>query len=327
MDWLSTWDRGDCASVWDLTRRRGAAQELARRVWRNLNSDNVPGLAAQASYYFVLALFPFLITLAALVGCLPFTGLWNSILAWVTYHLPWESQQLILQTVIGLTRGRGSYLSLGLVGTAWAACSGFMNLMGSLNAAYEVRETRSYWKRAVLAFGMVVVFNLVFLGSFGLLSAGDWLDRQLLAEAGPWVVVLWKVGRWVLSLTLLALAIAVLDYSLPDLKRPWHCLSPGTLFVVMAWIPAMLGFNYYIVHFTHYGKTYGTLAAFVILMIWMYIASLMVLTGAEINSELHKMRIDTKARAAKAQHVAAPALRGDVERGEWRPHSEPGHQN
>jgi len=165
----------DPVSFKELGRDRISIKELTKRVWREIDVDNVPGLAAQTSYYFVLALFPFLIFLAALVGSLPFTGLWDEVLAWMTQHLPLERQHLILQTVTSLARGRQSFLSIGLLGTVWAVCAGLMNLMCSLNTVYDVEETRSFWKRLVLALVMFFVLTFLFIGSFGLLSAGDWL--------------------------------------------------------------------------------------------------------------------------------------------------------
>jgi membrane protein len=296
MMWAGTRDSQECDSIVELAHHRISIKELAKRVWREMDADNLPGLAAQTSYYFILALFPFLIFLAALVGCLPFTGLWYRILTWITLNLPPESQHLILDTVASLTRGRASFLSIGLLGTAWAACTGFMNLMGSLNVAYEVKEKRSFLRRVGLAFIMLFVLNFLFLGSFGLLSAGDWLGTWLVNRAGPGlpVITLWFVGRWVLSLVLLGLGVAVVDYTLPNLRRRWRCFTPGTLFIVGAWIPTTLGFDLYVSHFASYNRTYGALGAFVILMVWMYITGLIVLTGAEINSELYKMRAEAR---------------------------------
>jgi membrane protein len=275
---------------------RISIQELAKRVWRDIDVCNLPGLAAQASYYFVLALFPFLIFLAALVGSLPFTGLWNEVLTWITHNLPPESRHLTLEAVTSLMRGRQSFLSIGILGTAWAVCAGLMNLMYSLNIVYDVQETRNFWKRLGLAFVMLFVLTFLFVGSFGLLSAGDWLGIWLVNRVSPsfLVIMLWFVGRWVLSLVLLALAIAILEHALPNLQRPWHCFAPGTLFVVLVWTPATLGFNLYIRHFASYNRTYGALGAFVILMLWMYITSFIALVGAEINSEVRKMRAQVK---------------------------------
>jgi YihY family inner membrane protein len=286
----------DSVSIKELAQDRISIKELGKRVWREIDVDNLPGLAAQTSYYFVPALFPFLIFLAALVGSLPFTGQWDEVLAWMTQHLPLELQHLILQTVTSLTRGRQRFLSIGLLGTAWAVCAGLMNLMCSLNTAYEVQETRSYLKRLGLAFVMFFLLTFLFVGSFGLLSAGDWLGTWLVSRAGPSLLVtaLCFAGRWVLSLALLAVGVATLDYALPNLQRPRHCLTPGTLFVVLAWAPASLGFRFYVRHFASYNRTYGALGGFVFLMVGMYISSLIVLVGAEINCELRKMRAKTK---------------------------------
>jgi membrane protein len=176
-----------------------------------------------------------------------------------------------------------------------------MNLMCSLNAAYEVRETRSFFKRLGLALAMLFVLTFLFVGSFGLLSAGDWLGTWLVNRLGPSlaVITLWFVGRWVLSLALLALAVAILDYVLPNLRRPWRCFTPGTLFVVLAWAPATLGFKLYVGHFASYNRTYGALGTFVILMVWMYVTSFIALVGAEIDCELHKMRAEVRPRSVR----------------------------
>jgi membrane protein len=304
-----TWDSKDCVSIRDFAERRVPVKELAKRIWTGMDVDNVPGLAAQTSYYFVLAFFPFLIVLAALVGSLPFTGLWDETLAWITLNFPRESQQLILDTVTSLTHNRGSFLSIGLLGTAWAALAGFMNLMNSLNATYEVKETRSFYKRVGLAFIMLCVLTLLFLGSFGLLTVGDWLGSKL-ADRGIGVVLitLWYVGRWTVALVLLAVAIAILDYALPNRKRPWRCFTPGALFFMLAWVPATLGFNLYVRHYASYSRTYGALGAFVVLMVWTYISGLIALIGAEINRELHKMRAEAKIQPVEHWRIAPEGM-------------------
>jgi membrane protein len=316
-----TWDSQDCVSIRDFAERRVPVKELAKRVWTEMDADNVPGLAAQTSYYFVLALFPFLIFLAALVGSLPFTGLWDEALTWITLNFPRQSQQLILDTVSGLTRNRGSFLSVGLLGTAWAASTGFMNLMCSLNAAYEVKETRSFHKRLGIAFIMLFVLNFLLLGSFGLLTVGDWLGSRLADRGiGLLLIMLWYVGRWSVALLLLVLALAILDHVLPNRKRPWRCFTPGALFFILAWVPATLGFNLYVRHFASYNRTYGALGAFVVLMVWTYITSLIALIGAEINRELHKMRAEAKSSVVQEWRHTSEVVPQAVAYREPRPH-------
>jgi membrane protein len=287
------WESEDCISIRQLAEGCVPVKELVNRVWKEVDADNVPGLAAQTSYYFVLAFFPFLIFLSAVVGSLPFTGLWDEALTWITLNFPRESQQLILDTISGLTHNRGAFLSIGLLGTAWAASAGFMNLMCSLNIAYEAKETRSFCRRLGLAFIMLVVLTFLSLGCFGLLTVGDLLGARLANHGiGLLLIVLWVAARWALCLLLLVLALALLDHALPNRRRPWRSFTAGSLFFMLAWIPSTLGFNLYVQHFASYGRTYGALGTFVVLMIWTYITSLIALIGAEINRELHKMRAE-----------------------------------
>ncbi len=267
-----------------------AFRDFIHHIWKDVQRDHCMDMAAQMSYYFVLAIFPFFIFLAALVGHLPFTGLWPKIVTWLTQYFPRESRRLIIETVIDLTRGRKSFLSIGLLGTAWAACSGVLSLMQSLNAAYGVRETRSFRKRLGLASLMLLVLSFVFVASFGLLTTGTWLGHWMSARIKPGFSVhpLWQLVNWVLSVALLGLCISIVDYALPNLKRRWRWTTPGSLFVVLAWLLFSLVFNFYVGHIASYDKIYGALGAFVILMVWIYMTSLIILIGAEMNCELEK---------------------------------------
>jgi len=266
--------------------------ELSRRVWKQLDADNCPGWAAEMSYYFVAALFPFFLFLAALVGFLPFTGFWDQIVNWVVIYLPPDAQKWVLLAVLGLTRGRVPFLSFGVLGTAWSASSGIMSLIDSLNAAYEVRETRSYWKRRALAVLLLVILSFLVIAAFGVFSIGHWVGVWLALRAGQIVSLspLWDVGRWALTLLLIGLAAAITDYALPNLDRPWRWATPGSVFVILAWLLASKGFDAYVHYVGSYSKTYGALGGLMILMLWIYIVSLIILVGAEVNNQLDKIQ-------------------------------------
>jgi membrane protein len=193
--------------------------------------------------------------------------------------------------------------------------------MNSLNAAYEVKETRSFYERLGLAVLMLGVLTSLFLASFGLLTVGDWLGGQL-ADRGIDIllIILWFVGRWTVALLLLALAVALLDYALPNRKRTWRCLTPGALFFMLAWVAATLGFNFYVRHFASYSRTYGALGAFVVLMVWTYITSLIAMVGAEINCELYKMRAEAQFHPVEPWGKLSPGVHRPVaHQGLW-PH-------
>ena len=264
---------------------------LCKRVWREIDTDNCVGWAAQMPFYFVAALFPFFIFLAALVGFLPFSGFWHGFLVWTTHYLPRGARGLVLSEVLGLTQGRVSFLSIGVLGTTWTASTGVISLMESLNAAYEVRETRGYWKRLCLALVTLFIFSLLILTAFGLLCAGHEFGAWLGEHAQSFHPnALWNIGRWLVSLGLIGMVAAIADYALPNRKRSWRWVTPGSIFAILASAVASTGFNLYVEHVNSYSKTYGALGAFIILMFWIYIISLIILIGAEVNSELDKLR-------------------------------------
>ncbi|MGH9398284.1 MAG: YihY/virulence factor BrkB family protein [Terriglobia bacterium] len=256
-------------------------------MWSKMNADDAFALSAQMSFYFVLALFPFLILLAALIGTLPFTGLWDSVLAWIILYLPRTSQHLVFQTIVGLTNQHVRFLSIGLVGTAWASTGGTLSLMSALNIVYQAKETRSYVHRVGFSLLVLCVLAFLFIGTFGLLTAGNWVGGWV-ARHGPSphaIVWLWHIGRWALSFVFTALAVAIIDNTFPNRQLRWHWISSGMLFTVVVWVLSTNAFNFYISHFGGYERTYGVLGIFVILMIWIYISSLIIIVGAEINCQ------------------------------------------
>jgi membrane protein len=273
-----------------LPGRRFPWRTFVERLLNRLDADNVTGLSAEVSYYFGLALFPFLIVLGALVGILPFTHSWQAILAWITHYLPTDIQQTAFDTVASLTQSREKFLSMGLIGSIWACSGGLTTLMYALNRIYRVTETRSYWKRLMLSVLLLFVLALLVIATFGLLSAGHWLDRLLVSSSGPHraFLVLARVARWVVSLTVSILCVSFLDHVLPDRKRSFRWITPGSAIVVITWVLGTLGFNYYVLHVASYHRTYGILGGFFVLMVWIYISSLIALVGAEINSALEK---------------------------------------
>lgn len=265
------------------------ARVWLRRVWKAVVGDKCEDLAAQMSYFSLVALFPFFIVLAAIVGYLPFTGAWPRVLIWITQYFPDPVQPYVFGTVTNLTHEWGGLLSFGLVSAIWIATRAVISLMDGLNAAYNAPETRGFWKRRLMACGVMLVFALAFLTAFALLTfggrLGHWLGTH--SEPGAAFVVLWHVMRWVIPLALLNFSVNFANYVLPNTKRPWQWVTPGSLFVVAVWLPATIGFNAFLRHFGAAGA-YRAVGAFFVLMTWIYITNFILLVAAEMDSELEK---------------------------------------
>lgn len=269
---------------------------VIERTIRRVLDDNILDLAAQVSFYFVLSLVPFLIVLAAIVGWLPSTTLWQSFAQWITDYFPNRSRQAVFETILDLTRGYTGFLSFGLLAAIWSASSGFMGLMEALSVACCGKDGRSYWKKRAIATVATLVATLFCLLGFALWTVGHWATRTILTEykyVGTvhfrWSVILWWVG----TIALMLIGLALINHFLPDGKRTWRWLTTGNIFTVSAILVITVGFNLFLRYSPTVPQVYTVLAGFVILMTWIYAANVMILIGTEMDtaiSELHRQK-------------------------------------
>lgn len=270
---------------------------IVRTVWRDVMKDDCLDLAAQMSFYFVTSLFPFLVVIGAVVGWLPSTGLWSEMVQWVTTYLPQGPRHMVFRAILGLQTYHSQFFSYGLAATIWVASSGFVSLMESLSLAYGVKETRGFWKKRIVAIAATAVGAMFAIVSFGLLTFG----HDLAIAVGPHLPNIlpftfpWDLTRWIVTLLLMIFGLDMINYFLPNVRRRWRWLTPGTVFVILGLIAATSGFGYYVGHFANYPRYYGAMAGFIILIIVIYIASLVLLIGAEIDSVRENVRIEKAA--------------------------------
>jgi membrane protein len=270
------------------------SQLLFKRVLERLLSDNCVDLAAQVSFYFVLSLFPFFLVLAAIVGWLPSTNIWQALVQWISTYLPQGSRRLLFSVIFDLTRGYTKFLSFGLLAGIWSASSGFVSLMEALSIARGAKDSRSYFKKRVIAIAATLAAAVFFLVIFALTTVGHDLARIVADQFTVLTVsrIPWEVTRWLANFVVILAAIDLVNYFLPDIKRTWRWLTPGTSFVALAFVLASVGFNFYIRHTSAIPKIYGTLAGFIIFMLWIYMASLILLIGAEADTVMDELSRD-----------------------------------
>ncbi|MEK6321997.1 MAG: YihY/virulence factor BrkB family protein [Acidobacteriota bacterium] len=262
-------------------------KELALRTWRESGEDNVAGTAAELSYYFLLALFPLLIFLTSIIGFLP--GADNSLLRGLERALPPDAMKLVREVLEDVVSHRsGGLLSFALIGTLWAASSGVASLIDALNIAYDTAETRSFWKRRLVALGLTLIFALLVLGGSGLIMIGhrlgNWLERALSLSAALTFVS--SVAGYLTGFGLLMTGIAVLYYFGPNVEPAKRRVKAGALFASTGVVIGSLLFSVYLRVGPSASATYGSLGAVVTLMLWLYILGLLLLVGGEINSEV-----------------------------------------
>ena len=287
-------------------------KELAKRVYAEVMDDDVLGRSAQLSYYFLLALFPALLFLTSLLGYLAGEngqlrqGLFNYLAA----VLPGEASKLISETVSDVTQSSGGgKLSFGILATLWAASNGMGAISESLNAAYDLKESRPWWKVRLTAVGLTLALTLLIVSALVLVLYGHDIAEIVSGKLGLGEVFenAWKVLQWPLVLVFVLLAFALLYYFGPDAHRQdWKWITPGAVVGVALWLLISFAFKAYLSYFNSYSATYGSLGAVIILMLWFYFTGTAILVGGEINSEIENEMARQGAPDAKEKGEKVP---------------------
>jgi membrane protein len=260
-------------------------------AYKDVQCNHTLAMAAGLSYYFMLSVFPLLIFAAAVLAYVPVPNLFDDLLNLMSRFVPAESMWTVREILKGVMNPpRSGLVSFGFLGTLWAATGGFSAMIEGLNVAYDVDETRPYWKTRGLAFILTfIVGGLTVLGlTLTLLGPrfGEWLARH--GAVGPIFAFVWPYLRWSVIFVTVVLAIELLYFWAPNVKQGFICTLPGAVISVAGWIATSYALGIYVSDFAQYNKTYGTLGGAIGLMLWFYITAAVILIGAEINSELLK---------------------------------------
>ncbi|MFP5350929.1 MAG: YihY/virulence factor BrkB family protein [Gammaproteobacteria bacterium] len=275
---------------------------LAKRVWKEINEDDVWGYAAQLAYYFLFSLFPFFIFLAALLAYIPIPNLLDQIMALLGQLLPATVLEMVQGNVLELvTQPRGGLLSLGILLALWTAASAIAAISDSLNRAYGVKEGRPFWRVRLIAVLLTIGLAFLMLSSMVLLIFGSELGSLLATKVGLGAAfdTAWEILRWPIIVFLMMFGAALIYYFAPDVEQEWRWITPGSAIAVLVWIAMSLLFAWYVDHFGNYSVTYGSIGAVIVLLTWMYFTGFFLLVGGEINAEIEHAAASGKAPGKK----------------------------
>jgi membrane protein len=265
-------------------------KDFGRDLWREIWDDNVFDGAAVLAYFFLLAVFPAALFVLSLLPSLSIPHLQQAILDLLHQVLPQQSANLFEVTVRYVaSKASTGLLTFGLVFTLWSASTGVYAIMEQLNIVYHVRERRPFWKTRGTAILLMLLFFLLVIASLSLVIFGGMIQSALASTIG-WsrpLRMFFAVLRWIIIAAGLLLALAVIYRFGPDVKLKFRFISPGNLLAAILIALGSTGFRFYVTKFGDYSATYGNLAAMIILMLWMYLASVALLLGCEVNAILH----------------------------------------
>lgn len=259
-------------------------------MWRAIQDDDVLNGAAVLAYFFLLAVFPAVIFVLSLLPSLSIPHLQQAILDLLQQILPALSADFIKMTVRYVaSQGREKLMAFGLLFTLWSASTGVYSVMEQLNVVYRVRDRRPFWKARGTAVLLMLLFVLLTIGSLSLVVFGGTVQAWMASMIG-WsqpLRIFFATLRWVILAVALLFAIAVMYRFGPDAACRFRFVSPGNVFAAALIALASIGFRFYVSRFGNYSATYGSFAAMIILMLWMYMASIALLLGCEVNAILH----------------------------------------
>lgn len=272
------------------SRGKTLALLLRRVLVRCYENDSLNG-AAQVSFYFVLSMFPFFLVVAALLGWAPTSGGWQTFAKWLSTYFPTRTQDTLLVIMLGLSKGYRGFFSFGLVLAVWSASTGFMSLMEALTRAFSLRETRSYFRRRLIALAATFLAACLLIAWFGIWTAGRTLIALALSELNytPQFDGFATLLRWLMTLLMFGVAVYLINHFLPARPQEKHRLTPGTTLSVLCLSVITGAFNLYMRHTSEISQIYGALTGFIVMMLWIYLASFSLILGAETDTAVNEL--------------------------------------
>jgi membrane protein len=291
-------------------------KELGERSIRKFFEHPMSTYAAALAYRGLFGLFPFVLIVVVLVGVLGLPEFFDP----AKEHARSGSSQPVPQQLDPMVeRGRGQVQTLermieqaekqaggdllffGVAVALWSVSALARTLTEAFNAAYEVTETRTGWKRLVASWAFGPVLALMVIVSVGLMLIGLRLVERIAEVVGldEWFVFLWGWLRFPVALFLLAVVLSVIYRFGPDAKQRFRSVVLGAALAVVLWAISSVGFSFYLANFANYGVTYGSLGAAVGLLLYLYLSASVVLLGAEVNAIIYHLPSDSSIRAER----------------------------
>jgi membrane protein len=267
---------------------------FGKRVWGQVVEDNLFTWGCALAYSWLFAVFPFMIFVLSLLPYLPdrYKGQAKEEIGHFVYQLPESAAQTIWQNVNSvLDRPKSGLLIVGLSVAVWAASGGMAMTMGALDRCYELEKGRPFYKQRAMALLLTLSVATLIVLVVVLLPIGaalkTWLiKREYINETNFAWIVLFDIVRWALALLFMVTALTLVYHFGPGVKHKFHWVTPGAAFCIVVWLVLGLVFRLYVQKFGKYEQTYGTVGGVAVLLLFFYVDSLVLLIGAEINSEI-----------------------------------------
>lgn len=286
-------------------------KDFFKRLYQKaFEEEDLMSSAAQVAFYFTFALFPLLLFLVSLFGFILSAAddLRGELFLYLRQIMPLSAYVLVQNTITEVTaNSSGGKLTLGILAALWAASAGIDSIRIELNSVYNLTETRPWWRTKLLALFMTFGLAILITIALGIIFYGGQFISLILSSLSFSVSSPFFLGilQWITILFVLSIIFALIYNFLPYHKRlRWVWITPGAVVGIVLWLLLSYGFRLYLGFFNSYDKTYGSLGAVIILMLWLYLTALVILVGGTINAILQEFSDPATARAAERKAEA-----------------------
>ena len=263
--------------------------DVAIFFWKGLMEGAITTRASSLAFNFFLAFFPSIIVFFTLIPYIPIAGLQETLMELLSVVLPPSTNEVTFNTLDDIINNpRGGLLSIGFILALYFSTNGINSLIEAFNASYHISENRPIIQQRLLSLGLTLLLSFMLIIAIGLIIFGKLTlsyltDFDIISNSAADLILF---GKWFAIFLMLFFGISTLFHLGPSIKSKWKLFTPGSILATLGIIITSIGFNYYINHFSQYNKVYGSIGTLMIILIWMYFNSIILLTGFELNASI-----------------------------------------
>ena len=263
--------------------------DVAIFFWKGLMEGAITTRASSLAFNFFLAFFPSIIVFFTLIPYIPIEGLQETLMELLAVVLPPSTNEITFTTLDDIINNpRGGLLSLGFILALYFSTNGINSLIEAFNSSYHIREIRPLIQQKILSLGLTLLLSVMLIIAIGLIIFGTvvvnyLVENSIITSSAADLII---YGKWMVMLAMLFFGISILFHLGPAMKSKWKLFTPGSIFATIFIIITSIGFNYYINNFSQYNKIYGSIGTLMIILLWMYFNSIILLTGFELNASI-----------------------------------------
>ncbi|CAA9244552.1 MAG: hypothetical protein AVDCRST_MAG93-1470 [uncultured Chloroflexia bacterium] len=269
------------------------SRSLLRTIVQNAWNHDISAIATQLAFHFTFCFFPMLLVLGVVLTWIEAPFLFARIMTALHTVLPPSATALVDQVLMEVRLGSNwQIFTAGLSLALWSAVTGLELTITAINQTYGVRDDRPYWKRFLLALVLTLVLAVFLVVATALVLGGRWLGVRIAGWIGrdSWFLTIWTLARWPTVLLSVMTGLLVLYTVAPKLPISAARAFPGAVVAGMGWVATTIVFGWYINSYASYNRVYGSIGGMIILMLWLYVAGIAILLGAEVNGALYQRR-------------------------------------